>query len=216
MCELIAKPANITIIASAQGPGHSGRLALCGGWNFLGGFLHRRCWFKATDINRRDLVRIKPHTSPLCFNIPVDEGQNKDGRFLINLMSMPTNLNYASETISTLRMVDGAVILVCASAGLGEHTQMALRQTLAERVKPILFTNKVDNNIFNNDDKENLFISFREAIQDVNDMISLHHDPAVGAVQVQPEKGSSGGGGKDVDEAMGRSFFNLATKKVDD
>lgn len=113
------------------------------------------------------------------------------GPFLINALDTPANLDFAAEMTSALRMVDGALILVDAFSGVGEQTQKALRRTLTERVKPILFLNKIDRIVLDKiSDKENAFILLRDMIRAFNDGVSVHRDPELGDVQVQPEKGT--------------------------
>ncbi|KAJ6601205.1 eukaryotic translation elongation factor 2 [Mycena vulgaris] len=141
-------------------------------------------------INERDLssTKIKPEMSSLYFELPIEHNPNQEGPFVINMVAFPDS---ATEMISALRMTDGALLLVDVFDGIGAQTEMMLRHVLAERVKPVLFINKVDRVLMDKlSDQEDLFVSFRDAIQGVNDIISMNRDPALGDVQVQPEKGT--------------------------
>merc|ERR1711988_1807704 len=66
-----------------------------------------------------------------------------------------------------------------------------LRQALTERVKPVLFVNKVDRCILELQmEPEDMYSKFRKAIEDVNVLISTYNDELMGDVQVGPEKGT--------------------------
>merc|ERR1711988_1534766 len=66
-----------------------------------------------------------------------------------------------------------------------------LRQALTERVKPVLFVNKVDRCILELQmEPEDMYSKFRKAIEDVNVLIATYNDALMGDVQVGPEKGT--------------------------
>ena len=135
-------------------------------------------------------VTIKSTGVSLYFEMDKDDGKGNCPH-LINLIDSPGHVDFSSEVTSALRITDGAMVVVDCIEGCAVQTETVLRQSLAERVKPCLFVNKVDRCILELQmEPEDMYGRFRKATEDVNVIIATYHDELMGDVQVDPAKGT--------------------------
>ena len=182
-------------------------------------------------------VTIKSTGVSLFYEYDREDGEGNKG-YLINLIDSPGHVDFSSEVTAALRVTDGAMVVVDCIEGCAVQTETVLRQALAERVKPVLFVNKVDRCILEMQmESEDIYLRFRKAIEDVNVIVSMYKDELMGDVQVGAENGTVAFGsglhgwafsierfaklyatkfGVDKDKMMkrlwGESFFNPAKK----
>jgi elongation factor 2 len=64
--------------------------------------------------------------------------------YVINLIDTPGHVDFQSKTLRAFRAIDGAIVVVDAVEGVMTQTEMYLRVALEERVRPVLFINKID------------------------------------------------------------------------
>jgi len=125
------------------------------------------------------------------------EGKNKEdfAPFLINLIDSPGHVDFSSEVTAALRVTDGALVVVDCIEGVCVQTETVLRQAIAERIKPVLFVNKLDRIFLElHMDVEQAFQTFSRAIESVNVVVATYNDEILGDVQVFPDQGTVGFG----------------------
>ena len=92
--------------------------------------------------------------------------------YLINLIDTPGHVDFGGDVTRAMRAVDGCFILACAVEGPMPQTETVVRQALKEKVKPVLFINKVDRLITELQvTPEDMMARFAETIKKVNKLI---------------------------------------------
>jgi elongation factor 2 len=166
-------------------------------------------------------------------------GKKDHSQFLINLIDSPGHVDFSSEVTAALRVTDGALVVVDCIEGVCVQTETVLRQAISERIKPVLFVNKLDRVFLElHMGAEEAYQNFNRAIESVNVIIATYNDEKLGDVQVYPGKGTVGLGsglhgwgfsvqkfadmyaakfGVEVEKMMeklwGDNYFNPKTKK---
>jgi len=195
-------------------------------------------------------ITIKSTAISLFFKLPADslalitaadqKEANEDG-FLINLIDSPGHVDFSSEVTAALRVTDGALVVVDCVSGVCVQTETVLRQAIAERIKPVLFMNKMDRALLELQlEQEELYQTFQRIVENVNVIIATYNDDQgpMGEMRVDPSKGSVGFGSglhgwafsvkefadiysglfkvpaaKLMGKLWGENFFNKKTKK---
>lgn len=177
----------------------------------------------------------------LLFILGDDQREKETKGFLINLIDSPGHVDFSSEVTAALRVTDGALVVVDCVSGVCVQTETVLRQAIAERIKPVLFMNKMDRALLELQlEQEDLFQTFQRIVENINVIIATYGDETgpMGDVKVEPSKGNVGFGSGlhgwaftlkqfaelyaekfkiDVDKLMrrlwGENFYNPKTKK---
>lgn len=95
--------------------------------------------------------------------------------YLINLIDTPGHVDFGGDVTRALRALDGAILVVDSVEGVMPQTETVIRQAMKEKVRPVLFINKVDRLI--NELKlnaEEMQKRFAKIITDVNRLIKLY------------------------------------------
>jgi len=115
--------------------------------------------------------------------------------YLINLIDSPGHVDFSSEVTAALRVTDGALVVVDCVEGVCVQTETVLRQAIGERIKPVLFVNKLDRIFLELQmDGESAYQSFRRAVESVNVIIETYKDEGFVDCQVHPHLGTVGFG----------------------
>ena len=70
--------------------------------------------------------------------------QEGDNDYVINMIDTPGHVDFSGRVIRSLRAIDGAVVVCDAVEGIMTQTETVTRMSLEERVRPVLYINKID------------------------------------------------------------------------
>ncbi|GJQ67053.1 hypothetical protein Trydic_g21952 [Trypoxylus dichotomus] len=107
-------------------------------------------------------ITMKSSAVSLCF--PVN-----DQNYVINLVDTPGHIDFSTEVAATVRICDGALIVVDIVEGVCVQTKDAIKQAYDEQVKMILLINKIDRLIVElHKTVDDIFKSILRVIEDCN------------------------------------------------
>jgi elongation factor 2 len=98
--------------------------------------------------------------------------------YVINLIDTPGHIDFTGRVTRSLRAVDGAIVVVDSVEGVMVQTSTVTRQALEERVRPVLYINKIDRLIKElrlSPDKMQQWLS--RIVQDFNNLIDQYAEP---------------------------------------
>uniref|UniRef100_A0A0G4I3T8 Tr-type G domain-containing protein n=1 Tax=Chromera velia CCMP2878 TaxID=1169474 RepID=A0A0G4I3T8_9ALVE len=88
-------------------------------------------------------ITIKSSCISLHYSAP-ESSTAKNQKFLINLIDSPGHVDFSSEVATAVRLCDGAIVVVDAVEGISPQTRTVVRQAWKERLRLVLFINKMD------------------------------------------------------------------------
>ncbi|ADY02399.1 translation elongation factor aEF-2 [Vulcanisaeta moutnovskia 768-28] len=111
--------------------------------------------------------------------------------YIINFVDTPGHVDFTGHVTRSLRVMDGALVVVDAVEGVMTQTETVVRQAMEEMVRPVLFINKIDRLIkelrLNPNEIQERII---EIVKDFNNLIDMYADPNFkDKWKVDPSKG---------------------------
>ncbi|MBO6084292.1 MAG: GTP-binding protein, partial [Candidatus Methanomethylophilaceae archaeon] len=90
---------------------------------------------RGITINAASAAMVVPYKNPKT---------GASEHYLVNLIDTPGHVDFGGDVTRAMRALDGVYILCCAVEGIMPQTETVIRQAMKERVRPMLFINKVD------------------------------------------------------------------------
>lgn len=94
-----------------------------------------------TDVHKSEQERqMSLVSTPISALLPDTRGKT----YCITMVDCPGHPNFHDESVASLKIADGAVVVVDAVEGIMMHTEMAVRQAVAEGLPICLVISKID------------------------------------------------------------------------
>ncbi len=98
--------------------------------------------------------------------------------YVLNLIDTPGHVDFSGKVTRSLRAIDGAVVVVDSVEEVMVQTETVTRQALEERVRPVLYINKIDRLIKELKlNPEQIQEKIGRIIKDFNGLLDLYAEP---------------------------------------
>lgn len=122
---------------------------------------------------------------PITLCLPDTRGKT----YALTVIDCPGHTNFHDESVASLRVADGAALVVDAIEGIMLHSEMLLRQIVSEGLPLILIINKIDRLILELKlPPEDMYHKLRHVIDSVNAFVS--HQSNGRYPQLSPDRGN--------------------------
>ena len=104
--------------------------------------------------------------------------ENENTGYVMNMIDTPGHIDFTGKVTRSLRAIDGAVVVCDSVEGVMTQTETVTRQALEERVRPVLFVNKIDRLVKElrlTPDKMQEWLA--KIVSDFNRLISTYAEP---------------------------------------
>lgn len=119
-----------------------GKTTLCDSLLAAGGLLSQELAGRVRQLdNREDEIERGITIEASVVHIVYKQA---DTPYVFALLDTPGHIDFNGEVYRTMRAVDGAILVVCAVEGIMPQTETVLKQLLQAKIRPILFINKID------------------------------------------------------------------------
>ena len=102
---------------------------------------------------------------------------------LVNLIDCPSPPHLPFHNIELLRAADGAIIVVDFTEGLTQQAKTLIIHALSERIRPVVFVNKVDcaiaADLQQQLEPEETYKRLAKIVEGVNELFETYNDPAM-------------------------------------
>lgn len=130
-------------------------------------------YVKYTDVHPVERAReLSIKSMPMSFILPDKRGKSH----LFNVMDTPGHVNFVDEVTASLRISDGAVLVVDAVEGVMVQTDRLIKQIVLEGIPMVVVINKVDRLILELKLPPNdAYFKLKHTIDEINSLIRTYH-----------------------------------------
>jgi elongation factor 2 len=112
-------------------------------------------------------------------------------QYLVNLLNLNEEINQIDDLLPSFRLSDGVVIIVDIEKGVTMNIEAMVRKALVERLKPVLFVDRLDAVIFDEESNlEEIYKDILGIIDKLNNIINTYENKVFNDLKLDPIKGN--------------------------